>query len=33
MADKLGFMKEEGFEPSPREVQTSEDVIRENNHS
>lgn len=30
---RLGFMKEEGFELSPKEVQTLEDVIRENNYS
>lgn len=33
MADKLSFIKEEGFEPSPPEVQTLENEIRENKHS
>lgn len=30
---KLSFIKEEGFEPSPPEVQTLENEIRENKHS
>lgn len=33
MVHKRDFMKEEGFELSPKELQTLENEVRENNHS